>query len=231
MGSYLQRDIEFEGGKWTLWNDKNIPGIQYYDAIEVMAQDGDNNMWFGTVYGGLLKYDGTDFSLLMLPRTAGNQFISDIKFDGDIMYVSDNLYSIWKYQNGTWDSINRFNSPLADEFITSMHVDAKHNLWMSNIAYGVDVYNENGLSLSVPKVQDAALIAAYPNPTSGRLKLNLENNRVSSITIHFIDGQLIEQFTTGNSNPELDLSRYANGTYIVNIKSAEASSYVKVIKQ
>jgi len=223
--------LKFEGGKWTLWNDKNIPGIQYYDAIEVMAQDGDNNMWFGTVYGGLLKYDGTDFSLLMLPRTAGSQFISDIKFDGDIMYVSDNLYSIWKYQNGTWDSINRFNSPLADEFITSMHVDAKHNLWMSNIAYGVDVYNENGLSLSISKVEDAALIAAFPNPTSGRLKLNLENKGVSSITIHFIDGQLIEQFTTGNSNPELDLSRYANGTYIVNIKSAEASSYVKVIKQ
>jgi ligand-binding sensor domain-containing protein len=222
---------KLENGVVSLMNDNNIPGIQYYDAIETIEEDAQHNIWFGTVYGALLKYDGTAYSITMLPRTAGNQFVTDIKFDGSTMYISDNLYSIWKYKNGLWDSINRFNSPLADEFITSMYVDRQHNLWMSNITYGMDVYNGSGLALSAGSISGAVAVSAYPNPAVALVTFLLNSTAVVSIEVVNFDGRVVEQFSTASHNPVLDMSAYAKGIYLVRLRSGEDVSYAKIMKQ
>lgn len=81
-------------------------------------------------------------------------------------------------------------------------------------------------------------VGIYPNPTSGEITLNVENQKYSSLHIDIIDIQnrlimrrSIEAFE-GLGTQRFDLSNYSSGTYLVNICSPEYGclSTHKVVK-
>lgn len=219
--------IEYSNGEFSLHNDTNTVGImQYYDAINTISEDADHNIYFGTIYGGIIKYDGSTYTSWLLPEHVGNQSVSSIAFVGSTMYVSDNLHGIWMYENGQFDSLNTRNSPLTDNNVMTLCVDAKNNLWAGNLSYGIDVYNRNGIALSVDEVPSIEAMA-YPNPSTGIFNISLGSADEMEISVSNLNGQEITKLKA-NTKASIDLSNQPKGMYIARVNTAIGSKNIKL---
>lgn len=220
--------LKYANGTWTIHTDQNTPGIeQYYDAINCISEDLVHNMYFGTIYGAVLKYDGLNFNTMILPEHVGNQSVNDIAFVGSIMYVGDNLHGIWVYENNQWDSLNTRNSALTSDYISGMAVDANNNLWIGNLTFGIDVYNKNGVVLSVDETQPTVEALVFPNPSATVFNVQLKNADEMDITVSNLSGQTIKQIKA-NANAVIDLSNNPKGLYIANISTKAGTKNIKL---
>lgn len=223
--------FKIQNGTVSFYNE-NTPGIQqYYDVVEMITEDDQHNIWFGTVYGGILKYDGTSFSTMLLPETAGNQYVTGIQFDGSIMYVSDNLHGIWKYENNQWDSLTIRNSKLTNNNVSSLYMDAQKNLWAGNLAYGVDVYNKNGVTLSANDAIKGPEFTIYPNPSRGIFVIESAIEGEVELKVFSTDGRLVHQSIQQGTKAAVDLSGQPTGMYVCKIKSAAGIRALKLMLQ
>lgn len=223
--------FKLDNGAITFYND-STPGIQqYYDAVETIAEDENHNIWFGTVYGALLKYDGTNFSTTLLPDRAGNQFVSSIAFNGATMYISDNLHGVWIYENNQWDSLNMQNSPIADNWVSDLNVDLRGNLWISHYNHGIDVYNKNGVALAVTEPTVVLNALVYPNPTTGKINLQWAGNGMADVTVLNIEGKVIYKHTYTENNIMLNLGNQPAGMYVTEIRNNNTVQRIKVLVQ
>ena len=222
--------FKLQNGVLSFYNDSTTPGIQqYYDAVETIEEDAQHNIWFGTIYGGVIKYDGTNWSTMLLPETAGNQVITDIKFIDDRMYVSDNLHGVYFYENAVWDSFTVSNSPLGDKNVMAMAVDANKNLWMGNLSHGIDVYNKDGLTLAVKEVNTALDVKVFPNPSKGVFTITLPSVTVNTgVQIMGVDGRLVWE-GSGTDKFTVDLSAEQPGLYLARIKNQNGMQVAKLL--
>ena len=223
--------LKYVNGTFTLLNDTNTAGIQqFYDAIETIKEDDAHNIWFGTIYGGMLKFDGTSFSTMLLPQHVGNQVVSGIEFENDTMYVGDNLNGVWVYANGQWDSLQTWNSGITDNYVSAMLKDRSGNIWISHLTYGLDAYNKNGLTVS--KVEEIASLEAkvYPNPSTGKFLLET-NEQSASIAIYSTTGNEVLQIKSVSNKTIIDLSAQARGLYFATISTANGTQTIKLVVQ
>lgn len=220
--------LKYANGTWTIHTDQNTPGIeQYYDAINCISEDVVHNMYFGTIYGAMLKYDGLNFNTMILPEHVGNQSVNDIAFTGNTMYVGDNLHGVWVYENNQWDSLNTRNSALTSDYISSMAVDANNNLWIGNLTYGLDVYNKNSVVLSADETQPTIEAVVFPNPSTSVFNVKLKNADEMDITVSNLSGQTIKHIKA-NANAVIDLSNNPKGLYIANITTKAGTKNIKL---
>ena len=75
-----------------------------------------------------------------------------------------------------------------------------------------------------------------PNPTQGKLTLNLELNATAEVRVELINsvGQTLQTIHAGqlnNLNQEIDLHNLANGTYIVRVIMDSETAVRKVVLQ
>lgn len=88
---------------------------------------------------------------------------------------------------------------------------------------------------SVPKVLlDTDIeVKIYPNPTQGQLKIELsdyKDKEVLSFQLYDMNGRLLINTKKSEATNELDLSRFANGTYILRmVRNGKPSSW-RIIK-
>lgn len=74
----------------------------------------------------------------------------------------------------------------------------------------------------------AVRFAAYPNPTSGILNLNVEADRYD-VRVFGIGGMEVMNRKALAGKAQLDLSKLAKGVYVVEIRTAEGTSMAKVV--
>lgn len=224
--------VKYAGGTFTLINGSNTPAIQGYDYIQSISQDPSGTMWFGTAYGGVITYDGSNYALQMLPGSMGNQTVNDISFDGNTMYVVDNVYGFWIKENGSWTNYNMRNSDMTATYLTSAFVDGNHNVWITawdygtSNAFGIDVYNKNAVALSVKDVNTQP-ITAYPNPAISQLTLqdpSLHDGALVTLT-----DQMGRTYPFTLRAQHIDISALAAGIYILDVHSSAAP--VRIVKQ
>lgn len=72
-------------------------------------------------------------------------------------------------------------------------------------------------------------IVVYPNPTSGKVTISLENEKIDKIEIIDLVGKLVAVKNTPSS--QIDLSEMEHGIYLFNIHSGTKVIQKKVIKQ
>jgi hypothetical protein len=110
--------------------------------------------------------------------------------------------------------------------VTSIGVDP--NNWILN-KVGT---NTKDINLSASELEaNEVMIFVGPNPTSDALNIYMNNNDKASVEIFDITGKLMltQPFET---HTEFDISKYANGIYIVSIKnkSGDVIKTTKVVK-
>lgn len=122
-------------------------------------------------------------------------------------------------------TIENYSIPLTGS-VTSIGVDP--NNWILN-KVGT---NTKDITLNSPGLIDVTTeIFIGPNPTSDALNIYLYNNDTAIIEVVDIAGKIVLNQTI-TSHAEFDISKYANGIYVVNIKNkqGELIKTSKVVK-
>ncbi|WP_405207545.1 T9SS type A sorting domain-containing protein [Aquimarina sp. LLG6339-5] len=90
-------------------------------------------------------------------------------------------------------------------------------------------------TLSNPEFESVQLnVSTYPNPTTDRLFLSVDETDLenTSFEIHDIHGRLIISKTIDSTTNVIEMSSYASGTYILNVKMQNTSlKTFKIIKK
>jgi len=122
-------------------------------------------------------------------------------------------------------SIENYSIPLTGS-VTSIGVDP--NNWILN-KVGT---NTKDITLNTSAlIDDSPAVFVGPNPTSDALNIYLYNNETAIIEVADITGKIVLNQTI-YSHAEFDISKYANGVYVVNIKNkqGELLKTSKVVK-
>ena len=122
-------------------------------------------------------------------------------------------------------SIENYSIPLTGS-VTSIGVDP--NNWILN-KVGT---NTKDITLSTSAlIDDMTEIFVGPNPTSDALNIYLYNNSTAIVEVLDISGKIVHNQTI-DTHAEFDISKYANGVYVVNIKNkrGELLKTSKIVK-
>ncbi|WMN07003.1 T9SS type A sorting domain-containing protein [Marivirga arenosa] len=74
-------------------------------------------------------------------------------------------------------------------------------------------------------------INLYPNPVSEKMFIDLNTINSVNITIFTLEGKFIDSFKLEKSQTELDMTKYSNGTYLMQFESDKGSITKRIIKQ
>jgi hypothetical protein len=252
---YFYDTVDFDPGPATF----NLTAVGGYD-IYIQKLDGAGNFLWAKSMGGTGGDIGYSINVDTSGNvyTTG-QFQNTTDFDPGIgvfnltsagqndifvqkLDISGNL--LWAKGIGGISSENGF----------SIHVDASDNVYITGSfqdtvdfdpSSGVSNFTSIGatdifiLKLSqstatpITKVPYNTLdINIYPNPTKGKINLELGELKGVSIKVHSIDGQLI--YSKENINEAVhvfDIREAAAGVYVVEVEAEEGKMHYKLVKQ
>jgi len=130
---------KFYGRDWTIYNSSNsllgnppeIIGL----TILALKVDSKHNIWIGTNYYGLYKFDKTNWTRHI--ETFGNSIssasISSIDIDAqDVLWIGHfELGGVDRFNGSNWTNYNPENSPLPYWDISNVHVDKMNAKWFA----------------------------------------------------------------------------------------------------
>lgn len=74
-------------------------------------------------------------------------------------------------------------------------------------------------------------VSVYPNPTSGDITIELNNNSEKTVQVMDVTGRVISSSTSTEAVVRINLANVSNGIYYVKIQSNASVEVVKVVKQ
>lgn len=95
----------------------------------------------------------------------------------------------------------------------------------TNLFYIKTVYNN--LS-SIQNTLEQKLVL-YPNPVTNELNISLDSERIESVAIYTVIGQLVK--TIKDNSNHIDMNDLSNGNYLIKIQTNEGVFYRKIIKK
>ncbi len=209
-----------DGVTWELMGLYNhqVSGMDINANSEIFTCDwwlisGDNcgiNAWY---------MDSTEFSLIL----NGSNF-NDLKInsEGDIfscgpfgvIYSENNGYS-FEY----FDTISQMSIDL-------IHISSNDYVYIGHESY----LAKSALTTSTDQISslEKDFIDIYPNPASNSITIkNLKNDKVANVIISNPKGKVV--YKNNELDDRIDISRFAPGSYVVEIESSKNRSIKKLI--
>ncbi len=129
------------------------------------------------------------------------------------------------------DSLNFITTPYNGIYLTT----SSSGMSLANFIQHTISHTITPVYEGVNNINNAsAYFIAFPNPTKGNVNLlwNATNTEIATVTIADISGRLLLntsiEINAGSGNHTFDLSNYANGLYIVNVKSNSINYNCKI---
>lgn len=105
----------------------------------------------------------------------------------------------------------------------------------ANYLYRAPEQNSNTRNIETTNVDETVNLikvardfAIVPNPSSSTIEIILKDAKFSSYSIYTIDGKIVDERTIEKTtNTMIDVSRYANGVYIINVTSEDGKVLTK----
>ena len=97
----------------------------------------------------------------------------------------------------------------------------------------LDTEETEGWLAEVSETMQGVELSIYPNPTSGLLNVNIagtENSTSFRLTLSTLSGTIIEDRHTESGNTQLDISRLAQGIYLLTVSSPDERRIWKIVK-
>ncbi|MGE5352776.1 MAG: two-component regulator propeller domain-containing protein, partial [Acidobacteriota bacterium] len=129
--------VKFNGAKW----EYIIPSDTINSSINVITFDSKNNLWAGTKSAGLIKFDGSMWSVYNnsnspLPGNSITALYADKK---DNIWTGlgrpypeskDSSYGLAKFDGKNWTGYNAANSGLPSNYVTAITGDLFGSIWV-----------------------------------------------------------------------------------------------------
>jgi streptogramin lyase len=222
---------KYGNGAW----DSNIPSwffgyftedsVQTYYPQEIqlgdygisgLVIDDANNKWLADLTYGLLKFDGTNFTVYNTQNSA-------IPSNNLLEIKKDNAGNIWMRSSNLlikFDGTN-FSSYGISYKYNSMDVDANGDVWLGSQALGLFKYDAKTDKIIRPAAVTGiknvdvtdTFLTIYPNPTQDKVYIKANDNTIPQVKVFSIIGQLLLE-TRSN---EIDLSALSKGIYLIQV--------------
>ncbi|MCW3101788.1 MAG: repeat-containing protein [Bacteroidetes bacterium] len=178
-----------------------------------LALKTDGTVWsWGKNASGQLG-DGTATSRTSPVQVSGISGINTIACGTEHSLALKNDGTLWGWgANGS--------SQLSDGTIVDKTTAVQATGLSTALVAGINDQPENNFDFSI-----------YPNPSSGRVILELPAVKNSTIRVMSVTGQEVYTEATNGGNVELNLDRLSAGMYIVHFSSAEVSGVKRLIIQ
>lgn len=201
-----------------------------YDIVPFLAA----NLTGGTVVNGAIGYGPNGFTKSTLTMAEGLEVFLFNVDDGTYAQSITDVNGVYEFNgvsNGAYSIV--VNLPGYEQISTYNFIVLDESNDFLNLNFAIDngeIFKTN--TLSVGK-QGRQSLVAYPNPTSGEIRISIPNN-ISNFQaeIFSLTGRKVwSQNVTDNHSQLLkaDLSDLSNGIYVVNITSEHENYQVKVV--
>ncbi|MCK4353113.1 T9SS type A sorting domain-containing protein [candidate division WOR-3 bacterium] len=221
----------------TFYNRANS-GL-HYNYIKALAIDGNDNIWIGTKWGGLAKFDGTNWTVYNTSNSGlPDNYVSALAIDGSNIWIGTEYGGLAKFDGTNWEVYNTSNSGLPDFRVYALAIDGNNNIWIGTEWGGLGVYTgEQGIEENAKsRVQNVKLFQNYPNPfhllTTISYALPAKTN--VSLKIYDISGRLVHTLINGEKDPgnhttQWNASDSPSGIYFVKFLAGDYIQTRKLI--
>lgn len=143
------------------------------------------------------------------------------------------------YENGVWENIySTQNSALYNGATNELTIDKQGNLWLSGSAGGLEVFNTEGVILSVNQAEQAEkdlFIEVYPTVLLGEnLFVKALKGGLYNVQFHDINGKMLKNDRISlleNSVTAYQLPSISKGIYIITFFYNGRCISKKLVKQ
>ncbi len=115
--------------KWTFYDRINTPSLPIA-TIKAICNDNSNNIWFATT-AGLIKYDGTNFTLLTTTNGLPSNSITDVESFNNMIYITTNA-GLSRYDGTSFTNYNTGNSLFPFNNLSSLKIENSNTLWIAS---------------------------------------------------------------------------------------------------
>ena len=149
------------------------------------------------------------------------------------MFVNGNVLTANQSNaNYQWIDCDNGNSNIDTE-TSQTYIANQSGNYAVEINDGVCIVNSSCTEIISLGVEESELnqINIYPNPTIGKVYFNNQNQVKIIYTIMNVQGKVIEIKESSSDQDYFDLSSYASGTYIIEVKNGTSVKQYKIIKK
>ena len=209
-------------GEWTTYTAVDHPAIQTPSGD--FHFDGDGNVWIPDDVAGVIKFDGETWTNPIIDNISdiANLTVLSIESDEAGKLYFAHQYGLTTLFEGEWEHLVIEDVPSVNSsHRSSIEFDDQGTLWWASNRYGVFSYTPESPSALFSQPVHEAILAIYPNPTSGLLHLDIPNNL--EWTIVNFSGQVM----MSGRGTSCDLSRLPNGMYLIKANGRVAKVVVE----
>jgi hypothetical protein len=160
-----------------------------------------------------------------------------------LLMRDDNNVGLWHQVQSTSGSQNTIADPSWASYpnanwqvVTAWNISCSPTAKQSNGTQAAIVKSKSNISNNRPMgIKNAeSNFSVYPNPTNGNLTISFTNSTQGKVSVKIMSaiGQEVygEAFTQTNENHTIDLSKYQNGIYLVQITTNNSSVIKRIVK-
>ncbi|MEQ8908038.1 MAG: M4 family metallopeptidase [Vicingaceae bacterium] len=232
---YISGQVNSHGGRiWNTYDYNGCPMNTYdFSSVDVLPSESyfvaryqERNC--SDVYG--ITYNGFPVSTYMKPNTFYAHKSSNLQFGGSDLLEPESKIII----HGGFKNILEIP-------VSNIYVDAGPNSRCFTTKHDATP-NGRGLPSSRMKHNDkerksseailTSDVQVYPNPSTGNVNIDFSETSSGEIMLYDIYGKVLfsGEFSE-QSIPKIDLSSFANGVYLLNIKTLRGNSSHRIVKQ
>lgn len=213
--------IKFKDNLWQIINTTNsdLPN----DTVRVIG-DGNSRLNVITVDSKIsIRVSTGDFISFTNPILKN---ASAMKSDGNNVLWMVTQPGITSFDGTTFKNYNTGNSNLVDDLTLSITIDKNDHKWIGTF-FGISVFKETPINLSVQNKSYESEINVYPNPT--KEILIFDNAIIGNYKIYNIAGQLKQKGLVDGKT--INTATLEEGLYMLVVKGENEFFSTKFIKQ
>lgn len=182
-----------------------------------------NNVWQMIT----CTFDGRDMRWYINGKNVHSESLSGTLKDRSVGWIG---WSGWgeEYFDGGIDDVRLLNNALTEQQVFSLFGEGNANTTPVNLALKANPSREATVNLTAESAQEGYV---HPNPTTGRFGITGISAGAKEIVLTDFSGRVLITLETEKEEPELDLSAYPDGIYIVKELQNGSERTFKVVKE
>ncbi len=220
---------DFEFDIHASFNVNCSAGTFIYDIYDHSANVGPDVTFINCCIPTLTLTSPNDNHNNLAPIIISKRERSDWIKASNIISVGDNALSNGVvYHAGNFVELNPgFEAVFGSQFAAYPESCTANYVYRNSVEISNPIANDQTTSINLIKIASMGF-SIIPNPSSSIIDVIMKDSNFNKVSITTIDGKIVDTKSVENTDKtQIDVSRYANGIYIINVTSEDGQLFTK----